>query len=585
MQTEFTVFMPVDAIKSVGADSDEPWVFEGIASTADMDLYGEVVYPQSFKNSVEFFKSNGKIFFDHEYAKKSSDWLEKYGYSKDEILALKMPIGRPLDAEITEDGLKIKAILNKSHPMSSLIWNHFLNNKDENFNESMGLSIGAKYLGQPRREYDVKKGQFVTYLPDLLLYEVSMTPEPVNPYTKTWASVLKSLMKDAEQEQDKDNVEYHTITPDDVVFDPEKHRLAIKSTVQGGDGITHVFESYIDLKEDVTRAMADKDTTLKAASPDEDQDKKEENANPFAQNDSDAGPEGKKPEGGEEAAGADADAGAADAAPEAPQEEGSPADDGEGAPDSDADMADEGAEAAGQEGGGILDSLVEGDEGDDGEDMSSDEDASMKMVLDKLDTLLDAIMQLVDMESEEQVSGAPGEGQVSEEAPNVAVKGLADEINSMKSAVEQMFENVTTVNLSEDSTRQFGEAIKGVFDGFEDRVVEKIVQKLQTETVVTKSVNTGERPVQVVHPGVNVDGSTEEAVDTDVRKSVGDSSVEEAQQMDTLKSLVSEYLSITGYDSGASQKRGRVITKATNQLGISQHEFRVYVRKGEKGQL
>src|SRR5690606_29939815 len=139
-----------NAVKSMGGDSssfDEPWIFEGIASTPDVDLFNEVVYPESFKNSLDFFKSNGKIFFDHDYAKQNEDWLLKYGFTKDEILSLKAPIGKPLDVELKPEGLYIKGILNKEHPMARLMWEKYLTNSDDNFRDIIGLSIGAKYLG------------------------------------------------------------------------------------------------------------------------------------------------------------------------------------------------------------------------------------------------------------------------------------------------------------------------------------------------------------------------------------------------------------------------------------------------------
>lgn len=551
-------------------DDGDSWIFEGIASTSDVDLFDEVVYPENFLSTIEFFQENGKIYFDHDYAKQNQDWLSNHGFTKEEILNLKTPIGRPLEARLTDDGLYLKGVLNKKHPMSKIMWEQYLTNDDLGFNDQIGLSIGAKYLGQPRREYDVKKGKYVTYLPNLLLYEVSMTPEPVNPYTKTWASVLKSMIKDAEDLEEK-TPQYHEIKPDSVVFDTERNRLAIKSTVEGSDGVVHVFESYIDVKEDVKKAMADfkdkdEEQTMDAT-PEEETPEVETELTPEA--------EAGAPEfgGGEETE-------------EVPTEEG---------------MAEEGAEmaeAAGGMGGapdeeagdaaGVLDSLVEGageEEGMGEPDVGEPQgDESQELILDKLDTLLDVLMNLADaLHEETPVSETPGQDQVT---TNQLMKSVQSEDYKtvLKSVVQEVIsEQEQTVSLSQESTESFGRAIKSLFDGFEDRLVEKVVRKLTDETVVSqevmKSTSAAAAKETVVSPGVAVDDSTStEDVDTDVRKSVLDEETPKINP-DVLKSFTSKYLGVKGYAPDASQKKAAIITQAERELGMSAAEFRYEVNK------
>jgi len=617
----FNVFMPIDVVKSVDGfgGEDAPWVFEGIASTADVDLFGEVVYPESFHNSIEFFKSNGKIFFDHDYAKENANWLQQFGFSKDEILSLKTPLGKPLDAEIRPEGLYIKAMLNKKHPMARKMWDEFLQNSDEEFKSQIGLSIGAKYLGQPRREYDVKKGQYVTYLPDLLLYEVSMTPEPVNPNTKTWAAVLKSMM-DADA-QDEAEIQFHTIVPDETVYDAERNRLVIKSTVQGGDGITHVFESYVDLKEDIKNAMADKNVTLKAAPGEQDKGKK---ASPI-QNDAKADNNKKNPKPGlsQEVAdqGAELAAEGTDQkdntagnmpAPDgvAPETENAgvpqdkhlpeeadvtPPDEGgdEGAALADAPAPTESAtpdEGADEGAGGVLDTLVGDEEGDGGE---GGEDAAQEMILDKLDTMLDLFQTIADALHISGGEEPPVADQVTQEAPNVAATKSID-MDALKSIItETISNNDTVVTLSEESTVQFGEAIKSIFDGFEDRIVEKVVEKLYSETTVVKSTSASANyrsEAAIVHPGAAVDGDPEEQVPNLVRKSVGlsdddDNSFFSAEQVDTLKSYVAAYRDIRGHTASHSQKRARIVEQAQQELDIQPQAFNHYVKMADRGKL
>lgn len=575
MNKEFQFFVPIDVTKSV-ASSDESWVFEGIASTADVDLFGEVVYPESFAQTIEFFKSNGKIYFDHDYAKKDGDnWLEKYGFSKDEILSLKTPIGKPIDARITPEGLYIKAILNKKHPMARKMWDEFLNNDDKEFHNQIGLSIGAKYLGSPRREYDVKKGKYITYLPELLLYEVSMTPEPVNPYTSSWASVLKSMMSDAEGEAQAE-VQYHTISPDSVLFDQENGRLVIKSTVESGDGTTHVFESYINVKEDIRQAMAqDIKVVLKAAPPglEEKEEEKETSAAPT-------------PPVAEEAP-----AGAPEGAPEGAPAGEAPPFGGEGAEGEEGGMmAEMGAGAAAEEGaGGILDSLVASEEGEEVSAMGDEgDDASIQMLLDKVDTLIDLVMSLADTsQSEEMIEEAPLQNQVDTQPP-VTTSTLKSMISEALSEIDttKSLDDIT-VNLSSESTAQFGEALKSVFAEMKDSIVTEIVERLTTETtVVQKSVTYSNESPRIVHPGATVTGDeTEDAAAVNVLKAVTDDGQESPLDRTVLKSFVNSYREIIGHSGAQAQKRARVVEEAQKTLKLSEPEFRHFVKMADKGKL
>ncbi len=551
MNTEFQFFIP-NVIKS--ATDDDAWVFEGIASTADVDLFGEVVYPESFAQTIEFFKSNGKIYFDHDYAKKEESWLDKYGFSKDEILSLKTPIGKPVDARITDEGLYIKGVLNKSHPMAKKMWEEFLTNGDINFQDQIGLSIGAKYLGSPRREYDVKKGKYITYLPELLLYEVSMTPEPVNPYTKTWASVLKSMMADAENEEAKE-VHYHTIAPDSVLFDQENGRLVIKSTVESGDGTTHVFESYINVKEDIRKAMAqDEKVVLKAAAPPVPEEEEQEVAAPE-----------------EEVMG------------EAPAEEAmleeAPAE----------EMAEVGAAEAGEEGaGGILDALVASEEGEEVSAMGDEGDASIQMLLDKVDTLIDLVMGLADSsQSEEMAEEAPVEDQVDTQPPvtTSALKSIVVEALSEMDTTKSLDE--LTVSLSDESAEQFGEVLKSAFAEMKDGIVAELVEKLTEETtLVRKSVTSPKESPRIVHPGASITGEeSEDAASQTVIKAVLEDGEELQVNKTVLKSFVDQYRSIIGHTGAQAQKRARVIEEAQKALNVPESQFRHFVKMADKGKL
>ncbi|MCA1800226.1 MAG: hypothetical protein LC687_02495, partial [Actinobacteria bacterium] len=272
--------------------------------------------------------------------------------------------------------------------------------------------------------------------------------------------------------------------------------------VQGSDDTVHVFESYIDVKEDVRKAMADFN-----------KDKEKEELTMDAPTEEDAG-----------------------------------------------EMGDELGEPQADE--------------------------STELMLDKLDTVLDAVMQLADaLHEETPVSETPGGNQVTTDQLMKSIKSDGYK-TVLKSVVQEVIsEQEQTVSLSQESTESFGRAIKSLFDGFEDRVVEKVVRKLTEETVVSpetmKSTSSAAKKEDVVSPGVAVDNSQDEEIEADVRKSVLD---EEPQEInpDVLKSLTNKYLAVKGYDPASAQRKASIITQAENELNLSAYEFRYHVNKAYK---
>lgn len=606
--TELNIYVQIDAVKSVSEYDKNHWVFEGIASTQDIDLYDEVVYPESFLNSIEFFKSNGKIFFDHDYAKANADWLKDHGFSKEEIIALRTPIGKPLDAKVTADGLYIKAVLNKEHPMAKLMWNQYLNNSDDSFRDQIGLSIGAKYLGQPRKEFDVTKGKYVTYLPDLLLYEVSMTPEPVNP--KTWASVMKSMMKDASTSKVLDNrIETHIVPSNSVKIESfdDSGNLTIKSLVEGEDGTVYELISTINLKEDVLKAMDEKEKEIlenvvegieasssqvsqKAVGEDEEegqeqpQDQQAQEASPEEEEEGEgqAQPEPTPDMPAEEAPGEQE---------EEPAEEGEP----EESPE------EEGEESEGEgDVSSLMDALADQSEEQSDEESEDGSDDAQEMMLDKLDAVLDSLSSLSEM-LQSMSPEAPAEEQVTEEAPamkSIIKEAVEEVLKAMNSSDDEDDEDEeeedddegTTqksfVDISDESAQKLAETIKSVFSELEESIVEKTTERVLNEsTFSVKSVESRENS-PVVHPGTRTEGSVQENIENQVLKSVahnGDNKDFNEEQVTVLKSLVSDYIGIRGHTADKSQQRARVIERAEKELGINSYTFNSYVRKAEKG--
>jgi hypothetical protein len=590
---ELNVYVKIDAVKSVTPSPDgEAWIFEGIASTADMDLYNEVVYPESFINSIDFFKNNGKIFFDHDYAKSNADWLSNHGFSRDEILALRTPIGKPLDAKITDEGLYIRAVLNKSHPMARLMWNQFLNNEDESFRDQLGLSIGAKYLGQPRKEYDVKKGKYVTYLPDLLLYEVSLTPEPVNPHTKSWKAAIKSMMEEAEIPREKET-QYHRIKPDSIQFDDVNNQIVVKSTVVDSDGVNHVFEQVIDVKEDVIKSMEDTnqamknvvDSVEKAAIVGGTMKQVPPQGAPMMpqQPPAPGAAPGMAPGAAPGMAPGAAPGMAPGAAPGgAPEMEGGP---GEGEMPTEEGGDEEGASS-------VLEALASQSDEAAGEG-EGEEGESTSLILDKIDALTDLVSQLMDrMDSSQTSQEAPAQDQVSTDVPQL--KSIIREAVSEEMLAINEIQNLNTqksIDISEESALMLAETIKSIVYGMEDNIIQRVTEAVLNETLTSiKSISekTAREKSPIIHPGAIADANPQEQdVDMQVMKSVTNAPKNELapQQMDTLKSMLTEYNGILGYTGDKSQQRAKVIERAQDELGIHPSIFKVYANKAHKGKL
>lgn len=524
-------YVPIDAVKSFTTETGETaWEFEGIASTSDVDLVDEVVYPESYRDTVEFFKSNGKIFFDHDYAKNDS-WMSNFNFTKEEILDLKTPIGKPTEAEIRPEGLYIKGVLNKSHPIAQRVWNQFLNNPDGEFQEQLGLSIGAKYKGTPRREYDIKKGKYVTYLPDLLLYEVSLTPQPVNPYT--WATALKSFAGAAEESE----TSYHTISPENVLFDSENGKLVVKSVVQGEGGKVHIFEQYIDVKEDVKNVDNEK-IVLKADFEEEEELSVMEGL-PAEE------------EAVEEAVAGEVAEDAAEVAGEAEELSEALGEDVAEEP-----FVEEAVEEPVGEGEaeGLLDALVEVDEVSEG-----DGDAAMQLIMDKLDILIDLIS-----------TSAPAEEAVVEEA------APGDQLEAFKSVLDERLPE-SGISIDKQSLEDLATVIKSLADD----VALKVFERLSTETTVVKSVTAEDGARVPVNPAVALSGEDNSQVPDTVKSVTEITPGEDSKSEVVLKSLVGRYRRISGHSMDKAQARASIVGEAASQLNMTTEQFMLQVRAAD----
>jgi len=563
LERDFHFFVPVDVAKSATLNEEGDWVFEGIASTSNMDLFGDVVYPASFEKSIEFFKQNGKIFYNHNYARKMAT----------ELMEAQTPIGVPIDGELTDDGLYIKAVLNKQHPLAQKIWKENLSNPDPRFN-NIGLSIGAKALGPTERKYSDVHKRYVSVLPDLLLYEVSMTATPVNPETKTWVSknsfaqVMKSMIEEDEN-NDSSTTEIMQVTPDEVLYDGKNNVVVVKSSVQAEDGTKYVFEQTFNA-EDIRKSMEEKDKkpqdATQAPQGDEQQAAPTDNA-------PDASAAEQKPEAGVEQGGAPEGG-----APEGGNPFGEGGDEGQDPAQQDGAAPGAPGMEGGEAGGTPLDSLFGGAEGGgapgepgaDGQPGAEpQEDASMALLLDKVDTLVEVMTTIAQDIAADKQSQNPGV-EVTETPPTPANDDVLKSINEVK------------VELSNFSRDNLSTIIKSVVTEVITEVVRNELAAIVAQGVL-KSADKNEAPKTVVirQPAVEVAAIVHEDGSKTVLKSFAGNDLD----LTVLKSFITEYTSIRGSNASHSSKRANVLYRVEETLGIPQHEFHLYVRKFEKGTL
>jgi hypothetical protein len=247
--------------------------------------------------------------------------------------------------------------------------------------------------------------------------------------------------------------------------------------------------------------------------------------------------------------------------------------------------------AEGGDAGGVLDSLVEGAETQDGSGEGNSQDSeSMKLILDKLDTIIDFLVGQGDAQS--AVGEVPGEGQVSTEVPatikselitaEVDYSGLEKTVS--EAVLKSLQSSETNINISSESLESFANTLKSVLAGIEDRVVEKVLTKIDVEKTTMKSISKDE--IKIVNPGVRLDSQVDKSEKTvDVIKSIEEGNQQSTQELEEdiiLKGLVEEFVSIVGSSPVQAQKRAQIKLKAFEELNLNKFEFANAVSAYEK---
>jgi len=158
----FEFFVPVERIEKSEKDKNGKRTIQGVASTDDRDLQGEIV-------------RQGGI----DYA-----YFLKYGYINDDHKdGPEHKVGEPIEARITPAGLWMKGFLYKGKERAEYWWDHINALATNDSSRKVGFSIQGKVI---RREGNT--------IAKCWLQDVAITASPVN--TSTWAEIAKSLSKE-----------------------------------------------------------------------------------------------------------------------------------------------------------------------------------------------------------------------------------------------------------------------------------------------------------------------------------------------------------------------------------------------------
>ena len=381
---------------------DDDWVIFGVASTDDIDLQNETVDAKEvFGDHLEEFVSVGKVFYEHGY---------RYAKDASPENRIDEPIGYPYMVEIFNNQLWIWVVLDKSHPLAQKVWDS-LHNTDARFRNKWGFSIGAITLGQPKSVSDNKFGR-VRKLPKMRLYEVSVTPQPVNPYT--WAEVVKSLVVEEESMSDENRKNL----PEEIVDAQSGESLPDVDIPTSEGGSPEPERRDLEESVDVSKAVEGEEEKEEAPAEEGAEDVPAEEGAEEKTTGDEIVEDLENTLGEEEAAGTEEKEAAAEATPEADK----------GDVEEAAQAPEEGKEE-GEDNSVLMDLL--GDEEGGAPEEAEGGDASLEMILDKLDMLSNRLDELAakfsklfDVEVQEHGEEALEEP-AEEEGPKVSEEVLA----------------------------------------------------------------------------------------------------------------------------------------------------------------
>jgi hypothetical protein len=160
-QEDFKFFVPMSIAKGgdIGESTNSKRWIQGIASTEDEDLQGEVVIQSGIDTS--YFLKYGYINDDHKQGPKHK-------------------VGEPTECRVTKAGLWIKAFLYKGQEQSEYWWDLMKAQEQSGATRQIGFSIEGKIIRRAGKS-----------ILKCWLKDIAITASPVN--THSWAEIVKSL--------------------------------------------------------------------------------------------------------------------------------------------------------------------------------------------------------------------------------------------------------------------------------------------------------------------------------------------------------------------------------------------------------
>lgn len=181
---DFNFFVPIDISKAgAGTDYYKNMIIGGVASTSDVDADGEILEPNGFDLSI--LKVKGTINWEHG--------------AKNSALNI---IGEPIDAEIRDNKLFLKAKLYEKMPRAREAYDTMLAMRDSGATRKLGFSIEGKPI--QRDPHDPKR------ITKALITNIALCTLPKN--GSTFADVLKGHIVP------KEELDYDIPTDVDYLF-------------------------------------------------------------------------------------------------------------------------------------------------------------------------------------------------------------------------------------------------------------------------------------------------------------------------------------------------------------------------------
>lgn len=181
------------SFKSEDTGSGKKFYVEGYISTADIDVYNDLVTPNALKSMLrQIQEKNITLDYEHE------------AWRDDNTI---LPVGRIIEARLDERGLWVRALLNKASPKFKAVWSSIKQKFITAFSIAFKpLKTIMKTIGNAE----------VRIIEELSLLNVALTGAPVNEGAVMTGFDMKSVMLKAIN--DMENLEGDT--PQDMILVP-----------------------------------------------------------------------------------------------------------------------------------------------------------------------------------------------------------------------------------------------------------------------------------------------------------------------------------------------------------------------------